>query len=604
MKKAIFVSAVIVLLASTFICKSKESTMSNKPSWDYIKTSFLTKDYTASTFKKDIKIQLSGNYSIGDSIFVSAIVTELKGIIKSVDVYMVSNEGNLKLTIDGDSTRTSVFDDGIRRGGVFSLSDTDGAVGKVGIKLNFDSIISQEKRNKAIQYKLVQSLIPLCSFYHKTVAEVKEINPNGIFSQSDYKQVSFNQFDKAVITMLYLDDFYKQFFKRFPFEFINYVRKITFIKKSSRYFNSNMSLILLLLYGVIILRFWNFNGRTKMWLKNGINGMILTFPLFILQFGEILLLHNKQGLIFPAFLILTLLFFILFIGLLSGSFSYLLEKLILPNNKHKLFVYISQFAFTFLGGLLAIYCLNQFYKNTYGYREVLAIYAFAIAAVRTGLNFLKDKSYLEIREKELQLAKMEELKSKAELQAIQSRINPHFLYNSLNSIASLAINNPEITRKMALSLSEFCRFTLNKTNSDNVLVKDEVKMVSSYLEIEKVRFGEKLNFSFRVDENINNLGIPRFIILPLIENTIKHSASKMTNTCEIQLQIESESGGISITVSDNGPSFPELPVYGYGLQSIFDKLEILYAGNAKINWENTPYKKICIWLPIIPNKYD
>lgn len=601
MKRAILVSVVIVLLASTFICKSKEPTESYKPSWDYVRTSFLTKDYTASTFRNDIKVQLSGNYSIGDSVFVSAIVAELKGIIKSVDIYMVSNDGNLKLTIDEDSTRTSHFDEGIKSGGGFSLSDTDGAVGKVGIKLNFDSVISQKRRNKAIQYKLVQSLIPRCNFYHKTIDEIKEINSNGIFSQSDYKQVSFNRFDKEIITRLYSDDFYNHLFKHFPLEYLKYARKITFIKKTSRYFNSNIILILLLLYGVIVLRFWNFNGRTSMWLKNCFNGMILAFPLFILQSGEIIVLQNRQGLVFPTFLIIALLFFILIIGMLSGCFSYLIEKLILPKNRHKLLIYISQFTFTFLGGLLAIYCLNQFYEYTYGYREVLAIYVFAIAAVRTGLNFLKDKSFLEISTKELQLAKMEELKSKAELQAIQSRINPHFLYNSLNSIASLAINNPEITRKMALSLSEFCRFTLNKTNSDNVLVKDEVKMISSYLEIEKVRFGEKLNFSFKVDENINNLGIPRFIILPLIENAIKHGAAKMIDTCKIQLQIQSVDDGISIAVSDSGPKFPEFPVYGYGLQSIFDKLEILFEGNAKINWENAPYKKISIWLPIINN---
>ncbi|GAA3556338.1 hypothetical protein GCM10022395_04580 [Snuella lapsa] len=193
---------------------------------------------------------------------------------------------------------------------------------------------------------------------------------------------------------------------------------------------------------------------------------------------------------------------------------------------------------------------------------------------------------------------MEALKTKAELQAIQSRINPHFLYNSLNSIASLAINNPNKTRTMALSLSEFCRFAINKNNEHNILIEDEIKMVGSYLEIEKIRFENRLNFSLKINEDAKKKSIPKFIIQPLIENAIKYGFNKTSNTCNVQLIVEIENNGILIDVIDDGSDFPETPICGYGLQSIYDKLEILYGTKAKINWTNAPIKKVSVWIPI------
>jgi len=224
---------------------------------------------------------------------------------------------------------------------------------------------------------------------------------------------------------------------------------------------------------------------------------------------------------------------------------------------------------------------------------------FTFAMVRAVYNFQRYKTQQLIMQKDVDLSKLSELKSKAKLNALHSRINPHFLYNSLNSIATLARIDAEKTEKMALALSDFCRFAINRNNETYATVEDEVEIVKSYLEIEKIRFGSRLDYSIEIDEGIEGMKIPRFIIQPLIENAIKHGVSKITYTGKVKLCISKIEDKIKIRVFDNGPDFPEHLLTGHGLQCIHDKLNILYKDLAAMNWENGEHKYICITLPIL-----
>jgi LytS/YehU family sensor histidine kinase len=201
-----------------------------------------------------------------------------------------------------------------------------------------------------------------------------------------------------------------------------------------------------------------------------------------------------------------------------------------------------------------------------------------------------------VNKKDVELAKMKELKNQAELNALHSRINPHFLYNSLNSIASLAHINPDKTENMAVALSELFRYSINKENKTYVTVKEELEMVKKYLEIEKTRFGDKLNYTIIADEMVKEKLIPKFLIQPLAENAIKHGLSKITEAGRIAIEVKQLENDLVIAIFDSGPDFPEEPVSGYGLQNLNDKLEIIYGKDAFISWENGENKHFKITI--------
>jgi sensor histidine kinase YesM len=201
-----------------------------------------------------------------------------------------------------------------------------------------------------------------------------------------------------------------------------------------------------------------------------------------------------------------------------------------------------------------------------------------------------------VKERDIELSRLKEVNAQSELKLLQSHINPHFLYNALNSIAGLAHNNPDKTEKMALSLSNLFRYSINKKGQKMSTVKEEVLMVQNYLEIEKIRFGERLKFTLHVDEALENSQIPMYILQPLVENAIKHGISEIRGEGLITLEIKKELEAIVITVSDNGPDFPEGLVSGHGLQTIYDLLRLSYGDKASLKWQNTPKKQISILI--------
>ncbi|TWO31522.1 hypothetical protein E1J38_013450 [Seonamhaeicola sediminis] len=215
------------------------------------------------------------------------------------------------------------------------------------------------------------------------------------------------------------------------------------------------------------------------------------------------------------------------------------------------------------------------------------------------LIYLNHYSQSLVNEKDVEINNLKTLHAQAETKLLQSQINPHFLYNSLNSIASLAPIDASKTQKMAHSLSELFKYSINRQGKKMSTVKDEIDMVTSYLDIEKIRFGERLQFRIQVDESLLNHEIPLFLIQPLVENAVKHGISKNEEEGKINLKIEKKDSKLLISVSDNGPNFPEGLVSGHGLQTVYDLLKLSYGNKASLNWINTPKKVITITLPEI-----
>jgi two-component system LytT family sensor kinase len=219
-----------------------------------------------------------------------------------------------------------------------------------------------------------------------------------------------------------------------------------------------------------------------------------------------------------------------------------------------------------------------------------------ISLYRLYARFQTNKIAGLLQEKELELSKQKELKFKSDLNALQARINPHFLYNALNSVASLAHINPDRTEKMALSLSKLFRYNINKNEEHYATLKDEIEMAEIYLQIEKNRFEDKLNYKIDLQQQLYDFEIPRFILQPLAENAVKHGISKITGQGMIRINIFEEANKVIIEIYDNGPAFPGGLISGYGLQNTYEKLKLLYKKAFDISFINKPEKKLVIVL--------
>jgi sensor histidine kinase YesM len=215
-----------------------------------------------------------------------------------------------------------------------------------------------------------------------------------------------------------------------------------------------------------------------------------------------------------------------------------------------------------------------------------------------------------ITEQEYELLELKELKTKAELEALQAKISPHFLYNSLNSIASLIHENPPKAEQMVLLLARFFRYSTNAKSQYMTPLIDEIEMVKTYLEVEKVRFDERLEYTIHFEnESLQNCLIPQFLIQPLVENAIKHGISKITGKGLLEIDISHKQDTLLISISDNGVPFPKNLDTGYGLRSTQDKLRLLCGEDARLEIVSHPKKTVQIFIKnvqpeptVLPNR--
>ncbi|MDX9883758.1 MAG: histidine kinase [Prolixibacteraceae bacterium] len=185
--------------------------------------------------------------------------------------------------------------------------------------------------------------------------------------------------------------------------------------------------------------------------------------------------------------------------------------------------------------------------------------------------------YQNFKEKIKQESELKALVREAELQALKSQINPHFLFNSLNSVSSLTISNPEKAQEMVINLSTFMRYSLMHDETETVPFNKELENIKLYLSIEKVRFGKKLNTEFEISENCGDLRIPNMILQPLYENAIKYGVYETTEQVMIKTTASCDDSSLHISiVNDYDPNAVHRKGEGIGLRNIRQRLAIIY----------------------------
>lgn len=228
-------------------------------------------------------------------------------------------------------------------------------------------------------------------------------------------------------------------------------------------------------------------------------------------------------------------------------------------------------------------------------KELLIIWT--IIALGIFINNLR-KHILELvrKEKTLKRTETKVLSIESELNALQARVNPHFLYNSLNSLASLAQVNPGKTEEMALKLSAFYRQQSKRKGQNMAIVREEIDSLKQYLEIEKIRFGEKLIYDFQIGEETLNKPIPQFLLQPIVENAIKYGYDDLSDQIIIKITAYLEGNTMNISVYDQGIDFTDSLSTGYGIESVRKKLKLVFPEGHELQFINSPKKQVKITL--------
>ncbi len=174
----------------------------------------------------------------------------------------------------------------------------------------------------------------------------------------------------------------------------------------------------------------------------------------------------------------------------------------------------------------------------------------------------------------------------AELSILRNQLNPHFLFNSLNSISSLTLLDPTKAHEMIIKLSDFLRYTVSNSQLQKVSLAQEMEMCMAYLEIEKIRFGSKILLDINIAENTKNILVPSLLLQPLIENALKYGIHSSLDTEKISLNAEIFEEYLRISLSNSFDTVTK-PIIGTksGLKNIRERLKLMFTNNATIDTE-------------------
>ncbi|MDX1429324.1 MAG: histidine kinase, partial [Rhodothermales bacterium] len=216
---------------------------------------------------------------------------------------------------------------------------------------------------------------------------------------------------------------------------------------------------------------------------------------------------------------------------------------------------------------------------------------------------------LELVEKQKELVRQS---SEAQMMALRAQINPHFLFNALNTIAASIDERPDLAESTVESLAQIFRYTLQTGNKPFVTLRNELRLVRNYLDIEQARFGDRLSVEIDVSPDHLDLQVPAFAVQTLVENAVKHGIEKGRSEGGVRIATSYDGTQLTITVADTGVGIPALfggppsdaqSFFGIGLQNVTARLEYLYGRKDLLEIESLPEEGTTVTLRV-PNRDD
>lgn len=229
----------------------------------------------------------------------------------------------------------------------------------------------------------------------------------------------------------------------------------------------------------------------------------------------------------------------------------------------------------------------------------------ACAVIAAWFYLIEEKQYItetEIIAEQNQRINTEKKATETYLKLLQAQIEPHFLFNTLTSILSLSDTDLKKAKIMHNNFMQYLKTTLSKTRSSTTTVGQEIELIKAYLDIFKVRMGNRLYYSVEVDDQVNDLPFPSMLIQPVVENAIKHGLEPKIDGGEIIIQIKRVEGDrICWEIKDTGLGMSEKSHLGMGLSNIIERIEMLYdnKGSVKIKENQPSGVKIIMEIPCV-----
>jgi len=314
------------------------------------------------------------------------------------------------------------------------------------------------------------------------------------------------------------------------------------------------------------------------YLASWISMAIVNYPMAVMSIGLWFLCKKVP---FRKHRIPLFLTFHILVGTLFSAVwlavSYGLRALFYPSGVHRYLIDAGVYLWQFLDGLTKYGFLVGIFYTILFYRQ------------------LKEK---ELRETELSL-----LAKKMELQNLKSQLNPHFLFNALNSVSALMAKDPEKARTMNAKLAQLLRFSLEGYDERFVTLKQELEFVRNYLEIEKVRFGERLKVREEVAQEALACHVPSMLLQPIVENAVRHGISKQAEGGHLRIQATCQNGVLNLEVANTGKPIPPTALSGFleqgiGLKNTDARLKRLYGPAFGLQLESQPAGGLCVKITI------
>jgi two-component sensor histidine kinase len=293
---------------------------------------------------------------------------------------------------------------------------------------------------------------------------------------------------------------------------------------------------------------------------------------------------------------------VLLIGVLFGNvvgFTVFLTSTLLPPRLREvgpvlraLLVGLALFSGAVAGTALVFYLFPLFVLRdlrqalTVGaINAVLALAVGSVVHVYEALRWRLAESLREVEEVRLREARLREQAALAELAALQARINPHFFFNTLNTISSLVEEDPRRAGDIVTTLAELFRYTFRAAGSRPVRLEEELEFVRRYLTIEQARFGERLRVVTEVSPQALQVAVPGLLLQPLVENAVGHGVAPLRRGGTVRIAARVESEELVVEVSDDGRGLPPHgdPVRpGHGLDNVRQRLATLYGERGRL----------------------
>lgn len=234
----------------------------------------------------------------------------------------------------------------------------------------------------------------------------------------------------------------------------------------------------------------------------------------------------------------------------------------------------------------------SFWQDTFNFSALFLLWSILYFAVNTFENWKRE----EINNLELKAAKTE-----IELNSFKAQMNPHFMFNSMNSIRALVDENPEKAKQAITMLSGLLRNNLTLGKNQTIPLKDELDLVDKYLSLEKIRFEERLHVQMQIAPDVMMIGFPPFMLQTLVENAIKHGISRRVEGGEIRIEIKTDSGFLKVSVANSGQILEPGSTEGIGLANTRKRLELIYGTHASFTMRESNGEVIVeIEIPLNP----